>query len=207
LAISQQHLRSAGQAGEIRTVRRQPADVIELILADHRRIRRLCEALEDAARWSGETGRDWMLADIWQRLASILEAHARAEEEVCYAPMLWCDPGSASQRRASIADHDEIREAISEAFLQHTGSRLWCGAVRAVLETTVEHIDLEERTLLTDWLPRLTMSRRRELGRQWAAFIAAWKLDAAPGLSRPVSAGQAAGGLQLPARHWRIAQV
>jgi hypothetical protein len=207
LAISQQHLGSAGQAREVRTARRHPADVIELILADHRRIRRLCEALEDAARWSGETGRDWMLADIWQRLASLLEAHARAEEEVCYLPMVWCDPGTASSRRASIADHDEIREAISEAFLQHTGSRLWYGAVRAVLETTAEHLDLEERTLLTDCLPRLTMSRRRELGRQWSAFIAAWKLDAAPGLNRQVSAGLATGGLQLPARHWRIAQM
>jgi len=57
------------------------ADIIELILADHRRIRRLCDALYDPARYDGGPRPDWMLGPMWQRLADLLVAHTQAEEE------------------------------------------------------------------------------------------------------------------------------
>ena len=64
------------------------ADIIELILADHRRIGRLCHAgWHDTARYDhGQTG--WMLGHVWQRLADLLVAHTQAEEETCYLPLL-----------------------------------------------------------------------------------------------------------------------
>jgi hypothetical protein len=177
MAISQHDLESSGQARNV-AARAQPADVIELIMAEHRRIRRLCEALDDAARWSGETGPAWVLTSVWQRLAILLDAHTRAEEEICYLPMFGSRLGTAALRQQAVADHDEIREAISEACLQPAGSRLWWGAVRAVLDTTAEHLDREENGPLADCLPRLTINQRRELGRQWSAFMAAWRRSA-----------------------------
>jgi hypothetical protein len=80
----------------------------------------LSAALDDMARWDGDSG--WTLGQAWLRLASLLEAHTLAEEEICYLPMSGCSPYAAEERRAAIADHDDIREAISEAFLHRPGS-------------------------------------------------------------------------------------
>lgn len=52
-----------------------PADIIELLMADHRRIRRLSQVLDDAARWAGHPGPSWFPALAWNRLADLLDAH------------------------------------------------------------------------------------------------------------------------------------
>ncbi len=153
----------------------QPYDIIELVMADHRRIRRLTRAVEDAARYSG--GPHWVLAAAWQRLAALLEVHTRAEEEICYLPMFGSGSQAAGRMRESVSCHDDIRDAISEAALQRAGSPLWWRSVRAVLAAAVEHLDREEHVIQSSWMPRLTMSTRRELGRQWSAFTAAWRQD------------------------------
>ena len=158
---------------------RHPADVIDLIMADHRRIRRLSESLEVAARHHADSGQDWMLAHVWQRLAGLLGAHTRAEEEICY-PLCRCSRPDAGRRRGAIDDHEDIREAIGEASLQRVGSPLWWRAVRAVVAASAGHLGREERDVLPCCLARLTVSQRRELGRQWLRFIAAWRLDAQP---------------------------
>jgi Hemerythrin HHE cation binding domain len=155
-----------------------PADISELVMADHRRIRRLSAVLDDATRRDGAL--DSMFAYAWRRLASLLEAHAAAEEEICYLPMFRFGPDAAEDRRAAIADHDDIREAIKEASLHRPGSGPWRRAVRAALAVNADHIDREEHGLLAEGLVGLTMAQRRELGRQWRAFVAAWRLDAAP---------------------------
>ncbi len=158
-------------------------------MADHRRIRRLRETLDHAVRRGDEYRSDWVLAHAWQRLADLLETHTRAEEEICYLSM-FAGPQAAEQRREAIADHGDIREAVGEASLQRAGSALWWRAVRSALATTVDHLDREERGVLADCRPGLTITRRRELGRQWLAYTAAWRRDAAgdadvPGYSVP----------------------
>jgi hypothetical protein len=166
-----------------------PADVVDLIMADHRRILRLGDALHGTARWNGDSRRDLTLADVWQRLAGLLETHTRAEEEICYLPMSGSGQQSAERRGGeTIADHDDIREAIGEASLCLAGSDPWWRAVRAVIAVTADHLHREECGMLADCLPRLTIRQRFELGSQWCAFVAAWSLDAAPpprGRSRP----------------------
>lgn len=62
----------------------QLADIIEVILADDKRIRRLLRALDDSARCGEDPYAGWMLAPVWCRLADLLEMHAEAEEEICY---------------------------------------------------------------------------------------------------------------------------
>jgi hypothetical protein len=163
----------------------RPADVIELIMADHRRIRRLREALYDTVRHVGDSGQNWMLGHVWQRLAGLLEVHSRAEEEVCYLPMFGSGPGAAELRHGAIADHDDIREALREASLQRVGSAPWWRAVTGVLACSAEHHEREEREMLARC--ELTVSQRLELGRQWSAFVAAWARDTGPqGHPRPV---------------------
>jgi hypothetical protein len=155
------------------------ADIVELILADHRRIGRLCQALYDTARYDdGPPRPDWMLGHVWQRLADLLVAHTQAEEELCYLPLFGTGGQATERLRDSIADHDDIRGTIGEAAGQPVGSAAWWHTVRTVMTVSAEHLEHEERDVLPAWLPGLTMSRRRELGRQWCAFMAAWRPDA-----------------------------
>lgn len=57
-------------------------------------------------------------------------------------------------------------------------ARLAAAAVR-------RHLDREESELLPESLFRLTPARWRELGRQWSACIAGWRLDAAHPVGGP----------------------
>ena len=139
------------------------------------------EVLDDAIRGGAASGAPWMAGHVWERFAELLEAHTWAEEEICYLPISGSCPHPAKWRRAATADHDDIREAIGEAALQRVGSALWWAAARDALAVTADHLDREERAMLGGWLPRLTISRRHELGRQWLAFVAAWRLRAVPG--------------------------
>jgi len=154
------------------------ADITELILADHRRIGRLCRALYDTARYDDGPRPDSMPGYVWQRLADLLVAHTQAEEEFCYLPLFGADAQATERLRDSIADHDDIRETIGEAAAQPVGSAPWWRAVRTVIAVSTEHLVHEERDVLPECLPALSMSRRKQLGRQWCAFMAAWRPDA-----------------------------
>jgi hemerythrin HHE cation binding domain-containing protein len=144
------------------------ADIVELIMADHRRIRRLCGAVYDTARRGGQPGPDWMLGHVWQRLADLLVAHTRAEEQTCYASV----PGGGPRDT-----HEAIRKSIGEASRHPVGSASWWHAVSTVIQVSTEHHEHEERDILPRYVAGLSLSRRKELGRQWCAFMATWPFD------------------------------
>ena len=141
-------------------------------MADHRRIRRLRDALYDAARYAGSSAPEWVPVHVWQRFTGLLVAHFRTEEEVCYLPMT--EPGAdATGRRQAIADHVDIRHAIGEASVQPAGSAPWWRAVTVALTTSMDHLDREESGFMADCLPRMTPDQRRMLGRKWMMLAAA----------------------------------
>ena len=70
-------------------------DITQLILDDHHEQRRLFAILEQIDR--AETG---VLSAVWSRLASFLELHAAAEEEIFYPALLQA--GLEAQRKAGV---------------------------------------------------------------------------------------------------------
>jgi Hemerythrin HHE cation binding domain len=112
------------------------------------------------------------------RLADLLAVHTQAEEETCYLPLLGTGGQATERMRDSIADHEDIRGTIGEAAVQPVGSAAWWHTVRTVMAVSAEHLEHEERDVLPVWLAGLSMSRRKELGRRWCAFVAAWRPDA-----------------------------
>jgi Hemerythrin HHE cation binding domain len=155
-------------------------DIIELILADHQRIRRLLGALDDAARYGEGPGASKALAQVWRRLAGLLELHAEAEEEICYLALFGAGQDATAQMQDAIDDHDDIREAVREARLHAAGSAIWWRAVNAALRASRDHIAREESGALAAFGRRAAPALRDELGRQWTAFIAARTRDAPP---------------------------
>ena len=159
------------------------ADIVDLILADHTRIREMFAELDHTAGSAREPGADG-LGTRWKVLADLLETHVDAAEEIfCLA--LFADADHGRVHRAEItADHDDIREAVGEARFQPSGSRLWWNAVRAARAAAADAMEAVECGPLPAFRHRASRQRREMLGGQWQAFITARARDEAAGLDR-----------------------
>ncbi|MGH3254249.1 MAG: hemerythrin domain-containing protein [Streptosporangiaceae bacterium] len=167
-------------------------DVIDLILADHARLRRLFAVLEDAARYGEQPGARAMLSEAWARLAGLLELHAGAEEEICYLALFGQGAQAAAELQDALADHGGIREAVHEAGLHEVGDRAWWRAVTAAVRASSDHLASEEQGVLADFRRHAPLGLRDALGRQWVAFTIARTRDAAMPAARPRAGSEAA---------------
>jgi Hemerythrin HHE cation binding domain len=148
-------------------------DITQLILDDHQEQRRLFAILEQVERADVE-----VLSALWARLASFLELHAAAEEEVFYPALLQV--GLAAHRASgvegetldAIHDHNEIRDTIAEVARHPVGSDGWYAAVAAVNLANSDHMAEEEREGLTDFRRLAGLQRRHDLAVAFAAFQA-----------------------------------
>jgi|GraSoiStandDraft_48_1057284.scaffolds.fasta_scaffold136914_2 hypothetical protein len=150
-------------------------DIVELILADHMRIRELLGGLGDMAG-DGEPGDD-RLAKEWEVLAGLLEVHLDAAEEIAY-PALFSGPAHGARPMAQVvADHADVREAMDEARLHPAGSPLWWLAIRAARAAAISHIDAVESGPLARFRWETSPREREILGRQWVGFVTARASD------------------------------
>jgi hypothetical protein len=148
-------------------------DITELILDDHHEQRRLFAILEQVGRADVD-----VLSALWGRLASFLELHAAAEEEVFYPALLQV--GLAAHRASgvegetldAIKDHNEIRDAVAEVAGHPVGSGGWYAAVAAANLANSDHMAEEEREGLTDFRRLAGLQRRHDLAVAFAAFQA-----------------------------------
>jgi hypothetical protein len=154
------------------------ADVLDLIHADHARIRRLLATVESVARREDPARARRILSEAWDRAADLLEADCSAEEEICYPELYRAATGAGLISKAK-AEHDELREAVAEARLQDTASPAWWKAVTAVIKLSGPHFADEEHGLLAEIRHRTDLAQRSTLGQQWAAFMNARARDAA----------------------------
>lgn len=146
-------------------------DITQLILDDHEQQRRLFAALDEADR------RDpGVLATLWDGLATFLEVHARAEEEIFYPPLLELGSGATDAESAeeetedAIGDHNAIRDAIAESRRHEPGSDGWWEAVDAARRSNSVHMGEEERQGLADFRRHADPDLRHRLGVQFSAY-------------------------------------
>ena len=148
-------------------------DITQLILDDHHEQRRLFAILEQVSRADTE-----VLSAVWGRLASFLELHAAAEEELFYPALLQV--GLAAQRASgvesetldAIHDHNDIRDAVAEVAHHRVGSDAWLAAVAAANLANSDHMAEEEREGLTDFRRLSGLQQRHDLAVAFAAFQA-----------------------------------
>ena len=159
-------------------------DIVELILGEHVRIRKLIGELR-AALLDGDLGAPGSEpAPTWAALARFLSFHVDAAGEIVYRALAEAVPDAAAVvTRASETDAD-IRAAVGEARLSRPGSLAWRMAVEAASSAAESHIVLLESGLLPRCRQHAPREARRVLGRQWEAFMADRVLDAAACLGR-----------------------
>lgn len=148
-------------------------DITQLILDDHHEQRRLFAILEEID--SGDTEK---LSAVWNRLATFLETHAEAEEEIFYPALLHLGKGADAEHppeeetEDAIKDHNEIRDAIAKANDLPVGSDRWYEAVAEANKANGDHMAEEEREGLTDFRRHTTLEARHDLGIAFVAFEA-----------------------------------
>jgi Hemerythrin HHE cation binding domain len=141
------------------------ADIVDLISEDHRWVRLQFFYLDDART-------DAELEAIWEPLATRLDTHAEAEEEVFYPVLLKRghagDPKDETED--AIKDHNKIRDAVAEARKHRIGTKVWFEAVGRARTENGEHLDEEEREAIPDFIKSSTPEIRRDLAMKWLAF-------------------------------------
>ena len=148
-------------------------DITEIILTQHAELRRLFALLDEFDPSDAEG-----LAPVWERLAILLEVHARAEEKFFYPALLRMGTGAggedsaASETKDAIKDHNEIRDGVREAARQEIGSDQWWSAVSKTREANSDHMAEEERADLADFRRHVDLKTRHDIGIDFVAFEA-----------------------------------
>jgi len=141
-------------------------DITALILDDHEWFRRRFAALDDVREPAD-------LEAVWQPLATRLETHADAEEQVFYPHLRRrADPGGEEMRDA-IRDHNKIRRAVADAAAQPVASSAWFEAVGRARAENSDHLREEEDEALPDFRKHASLELRERLGTEWMRFKAA----------------------------------
>jgi Hemerythrin HHE cation binding domain len=148
-------------------------DITQLILDDHHEQRRQFAILEQIDRSDTAT-----LGVVWDRLASFLELHAQAEEEIFYPELLRAGVRAAraatveDETLDAIGDHNEIRDAVVAVAGHEVGSDGWYAAVAAANLANSDHMGEEEREGLTEFRRLASLQRRHTLAVAFAAYEA-----------------------------------
>ena len=148
-------------------------DIVDCILADHHKQRRLFAALDEARDDLDSLGK------IWTQLKDHLEAHAAAEETFFYPDLLQKGEGALDSDSAeettddAVGDHNEIAQAAEATVQLKVGSAEWWDKVDLCNTRNSAHLSEEERQGLTDFRRNVDAERRRVLGVKYLAFEAA----------------------------------
>lgn len=135
-------------------------DVVEIILADHRWFEEALRELRDV-----HSDRDAVLAD----LATVLIAHAEAEEAKVYPALRKKDAIDAEEVEHSEHEHDEGNEALLDLMeVEDTDSEEFSKQLHELSEALTHHLDEEERDVLNPARTDVSEEVRRNLGDAFA---------------------------------------
>lgn len=156
-------------------------DICEIIQRQHDEQRAQFAILEE---WPRDDTKG--LAAVWERLAILLETHARAEELHFYPPLLALGTGAADAEDAkeevedAIGDHNNLRDAIRRAGKEKVGSEDWWKAVIDANVANSTHMAEEERQDLADFRQQASLQLRHDVA---VAFLREMALHAAEGIT------------------------
>ena len=145
-------------------------DITDQILAHHEWFREQFVRLDDA-KAASPADADALRA-VWDPLATKLDLHALAEEEIFYPQLLQRgtdDPEEATLD--AIGDHNDIRDGVHAAEAATVGTPQWWAAVAQAREANDEHMAEEEREGIADFRANAPAALRAALGRQFARFF------------------------------------
>lgn len=134
-------------------------DVIEIILEDHKPLKKLLKVMKDSDSSISER------REAFEEFAPLLLSHAKAEDKVVYTFM---------------KDEDDMREEGFEGQVEHglaeetlkaaqaaSDEDLWSARVKVLAELVEHHIQEEEKEQFPDLKKHSSAEQRSEMGRQY----------------------------------------
>lgn len=135
-------------------------DVVEVIIADHRWFEEALRELRDV-----QADRATVLAD----LATVLIAHAKAEESRVYPSLRKGDAIDDEEVEHSEHEHDEGNEALLALMeVDDTASEEFSAKTHELSEALTHHLDEEERDVLNPARTDVSDETRARLGEAFA---------------------------------------
>jgi len=135
------------------------ADVVDLIMQDHREVERMFEELRTQPE-----KRPLLIPT----LTTLLTAHARAEEAEVY-PAAREEAGETDEVAHSQEEHAEAEQLLVRLAETDHRSPEFEDVLSELIESVTHHVEEEESTVLPGMRQRLDDARRAELGEAFAA--------------------------------------
>lgn len=137
--------------------------VTDVVLGEHCVLYGLLDHLEATVPDADEPGALRRQASL---LASVLEAHARLEDELILEPLVETGGNSGGPPGAMIEEHERIRSALAEAREENDPARAR-DLLLHVIRTARGHFEKEERMVVPMAKRELDAERLEELGTRW----------------------------------------
>lgn len=134
------------------------ADVVDLIMSDHREVERLFDILKNKP---GDR------LNALPLMATLLVAHSRAEEAEVY-PAARDEAGIADDVEHSQEEHLAAEQVLERLMDTDPASAEFETLLQEVIDEVTHHVEEEESSVLPKMRERLSESRREELAHAFA---------------------------------------
>ena len=135
------------------------ADVVDLIMQDHREVERLFDELKDSPE---------KRPTLLPVLTTLLTAHSRAEEAEVY-PVAASEAGEKEEVSHSQQEHIEADQLLAELAATDPTSADFDKVLQNLVDAVSHHVEEEETKVLPGMRSNLSDERRVELGEAFAA--------------------------------------
>ncbi|WP_433004319.1 hemerythrin domain-containing protein [Kribbella sp. CA-294648] len=135
------------------------ADVVDLIMQDHREVERLFDELKD-----NPEKREGLVPV----LTTLLSAHSRAEESEVY-PVAASEADEADEVAHSQEEHVEADQLLAKLAATDPTSAQFEKVLQNLIDAVSHHVEEEETKVLPGMRANLSEERRQQLGEAFAA--------------------------------------
>jgi hemerythrin superfamily protein len=135
------------------------ADVVDLIMQDHREVERLFDELKENPE---------KRPNLLPVLTTLLTAHSRAEEAEVY-PVAAAEAGEKEEVSHSQQEHIEADQLLAKLAKTDPASADFDKALQNLVDAVSHHVEEEETKVLPGMRSNLSDQRRAELGDAFAA--------------------------------------
>jgi iron-sulfur cluster repair protein YtfE (RIC family) len=143
-------------------------DALELLTADHNRVRGLFTRFKDA---EGEN--DAQAAKLAAMIFEELEIHTKIEEEIFYPVITKLNDQIHELVTEGVEEHHVVDELMAEAKGLAPSDEQWAAKIKVLIENVEHHADEEEQEMFPQVRTAMKDDARTALGQQLEAKKAA----------------------------------
>jgi hemerythrin superfamily protein len=140
-------------------------DALELLTADHNRVRGLFKRFEDADE-KDDTGK---MQELAAKIVEELTIHTTIEEEIFYPAIKDASDVVKDVVDEGIEEHHVAKSLIEELATVAAGSDQWAAKVKVLIESVEHHAEEEEKEMFPPVRSKTDAATREGLGEQLAA--------------------------------------